>query len=132
MLADVGDPIQPLPYMRLKVVPVVEDLAGQRVALDVLDPGLDLALALALALALGVVALAGIDAEPGGGGVGGKGRVRVQLPVLLVQHHQLGLVIDALLGATAKVAEGGIVQADEGGGIDGSGREPDVHQARVR
>ncbi len=65
MLADVGDLIQPLPYMRLKVVPVVEDLAGQRVALDVLDPGLD------LALALGVVTLAGIDAEPGGGGVGG-------------------------------------------------------------
>ncbi len=126
MLADVGDLIQPLPYMRLKVVPVVEDLAGQRVALDVLDPGLD------LALALGVVALAGIDAEPGGGGVGGKGRVQVQLPVLLVQHHQPGLVIDALLGATAKVAEGGIVQADEGGGIDGPGREPDVHQARVR
>ena len=123
---DVGDLVQPLPDMSLKVVPVIEDLAGKRVALDVLDPGLD------LALALGVVALAGMDAEPGGGGVGGKGLVQFQLPILLVQYHQAGLVVDTLLGTTAEVVEGGIVQPDEGGGVDGSGREPDVHQARIR
>ncbi len=112
--------------MGLQVTPVVEDLAGQGVALDVLDPGLD------LALALGVVALAGMDAEPGGSGVGGKGLVQFQLPILLVQYHQAGLVVDTLLGTTAEIAEGGIVQADEGGGVDGPGREPGVHQPRVR
>ena len=55
-----------------------------------------------------------------------------QLPILLVQYHQAGLVVDTLLGTTAEVVEGGIVQPDEGGGVDGSGREPDVHQARIR
>ncbi|WP_419635155.1 hypothetical protein, partial [Thiolapillus sp.] len=40
--------------------------------------------------------------------------VELQLAILLVQHHQFGLVVDALLGTAAEVAEGGIVQADEG------------------
>ena len=125
MLAHIGDRLQPVHQVGLEVVPVIEDLTGEGVVLDVLDPGLD------LALALGVVALAGVDAEPGGSGIGGKALVEVQLAILLVQHHQFGLVVDALLGTAAEVAEGGIVQADEGGGVDGMIGNTDIHQPGI-
>ncbi len=101
--------VQPLPQVLFDVLPVIEDLAIKAIVLDVLDPGLD------LALAFRIIALTGVNAEPRPSGIGTKGLVKFQLPVLLVQHHQRGLVIDALFWPTSKVTEGRIMQPDEGG-----------------
>ncbi|WP_294106913.1 hypothetical protein, partial [Thiolapillus sp.] len=43
----------------------------------------------------------------------------------------LAAVVDALLGTAAEVAEGGIVQADEGGGVDGMIGNTDIHQPGI-
>src|SRR5690606_35246719 len=90
-----------------------EALAIQTVLLDVLDAGFH------LALALGVIALAGVDPVAGGGGVVMEALVQGQLAIALIDHHQLGLIVDALLSDATKIAESLVVQLDEGLGIKG-------------
>ena len=57
--------------------------------------------------------------------------VEGQLPVALPDHHQPGLVVDALLGPAAEVPEGRVVHADERARVDRPGGKPHVHQPGI-
>src|SRR3546814_1023117 len=102
--ACVGDSLEPIIQVLSDGGLVLEVLAVEAVTLDVLDPGLH------LTLALRVIALAGMDAVPDGSRILVDALVQRQLTVLLVDHHHLGLIVDALLGDAAEVAEGLVVQ----------------------
>ena len=122
---EVGRSVQPLGHVGLQLSPIGKTLPGQRVALDIADPGLH------LALAFGVVPLAGPDPETGSSGVAVKLVVEGQLPVALFDHHQPGLVVDALLGAPAEIPKRRVMHADKHAGVDGAGRDPHVHQPGI-
>ena len=58
-----------------------------------------------------------------------KGAGRLLDPALLVDDDHLGLVVDALFGNAAEVAEGLIVQLDEALGVQRCKAHAHIHQA---
>ncbi len=61
-----------------------------------------------------------------------KTLVEGQLPVFLLNHHQLGLVVHQLFRHAAKVAQRFVMQLDELPGIQRLKRQAHIHQPRVR
>ncbi|MNE85856.1 hypothetical protein D3C76_1468900 [compost metagenome] len=69
-----------------------------------------------------------MDAVPDGSRILVEALVQRQLTVLLVDHHHLGLIVDALLGDAAEVAEGLVVHLDKPFGIQRPEVQTDIHQ----
>jgi hypothetical protein len=76
-------------------MPVLENPAMEPVVFGVLHPCFH------LTLILRRVSLTSMNAKTGCCGIGVKCLAQLQLPILLMQHHQLGLIADAFLGPPA-------------------------------
>ena len=90
----------PLGQLLVEVDPVNEDAAGKEVALDVLDPALD------LALGLGPVGSAQTRFEPPVVGEGLEGGVPADLVALGGQADCAGAVVEMFPGVSPEVIEG--------------------------
>ncbi len=56
-------------------------------------------------------------------------RVEGQFPVLLAEHHQLGLIVHTFLGYAAEITKRLVVQLNKGSGIQWLEGEAHIHQA---
>src|SRR5690554_3990430 len=90
---------------------IPEDLSIQTVLLDVLHARFD------LAFALRVISFTGVYPESGCRRIRMEALVQRQLPVLFVDHHQLGLIVNTLLGQATKVPHRLIMELDKKLGV---------------
>src|SRR5690554_3146118 len=126
MSAYISYGLQPVQHMLAQMLLITKRLAIEAVPFDILDAGLD------LAFALWVVALTGVDTKSSRSCILVEPLVELQFAVLLLNHHQLGLVVHTLFGQAAKIAESLVMQLDELLGIQWPQRQAHVHQARIR
>src|SRR5690554_4145676 len=126
MSAYIGYSFQPVQHMLAQMLLITKRLAIEAVPFDILDAGLD------LAFALWVVALTGVDTKSSRSCILVEPLVKLQFAVLLLDHHQLGLVVYAFFGQAAKIAQSLVMQLNELLGIQWPQRQTHVHQARIR
>lgn len=111
MDADIGHALNPVLHVLAHVFLIPEGFTVESILLDVLHAGFH------LALALRIVGFAGMDPEPRRGGIIMESLVEDQFPVMLVDHHQLGLIVNALLGPATEVPQGFVMKLDKRLGI---------------
>src|SRR5690554_2191076 len=92
MGAYIGYGFQPVQHMLTQMLLITKHFAIQTVPFDILDAGLD------LAFALWVVALTGVDTKSSRSCILVEPLVELQFAVLLLDHHQPGLVVYAFFG----------------------------------
>ncbi len=124
--ADIGHALNPVLHVLTHVFLIPEDFTVEAILLDVLNTGFH------LALALRVIAFAGMDPESSRGGILMKPLVERQFAVLFVDHHQLGLIVNALIRQATEVPQGFVMELDKRLGIQRAEGQAHVHQPRVR
>ncbi len=73
-----------------------------------------------------------MDPESSRGGILMKPLVERQFAVLFVDHHQLGLIVNALIRQATEVPQGFVMELDKRLGIQRAEGQAHVHQPRVR